>query len=164
MASSFPRILVLALLAFGAATAFAAHSKARSVEPLDAEFQIGATGTIEVSLNPPIRGVLRITVQARASATRSGRSNSASGHSSQNDPQAMTLEVTQWDRSIPYRLLSQGGRHHLFGSRPSPLVAEIDVNDLTPGVLVRVRVHRNLPLPTSSPQPDLEARAYAVVY
>jgi hypothetical protein len=147
MAPSFSRILVLALLAFGAVTAFAVHSKARSVEPLDAEFQIGASGTIEASLNPPIRGVLRITVQAKASANPS-----------------MTLEITQWDRSIPYRLLSQGGRHHLFGSRPSPLVAEIDVNDLTPGVPVRVRVHPNLPLPASSPQPDLEARAYAVVY
>jgi hypothetical protein len=76
----------------------------------------------------------------------------------------MTLEVTQWDRSIPFRLVSRSGRHHLFGSRPSPLVAEIDVNDLTPGVPVRVRVRSNLSLPTSSPQPDLEARAYAVVY
>jgi hypothetical protein len=39
------------------------------------------------------------------------------------------------------------------------LVADIDVNDLTPGVPVRVCVHSNLTDP-----PDLEARAYQVVY
>jgi hypothetical protein len=108
---------------------------------------MGASGTIEASLNPPIQGVLRIIVQAKASASRS-----------------MTLEVTQWDRSIPYRLVSQSGRHHLFGRRPSPLVAEIDVTDLTPGVPVRVCVHSNLPVPADPAQLDLEARAYAVVY
>ena len=154
MGSSASRIIFLALLAGGAASASAAHAKSASVEPLDAVFQTGASGTIETSLNPPIRGVLRVVVRAGASA--------GSRHL-QNKRQPLTLDVTQWDRPIPFRVVHQRG-HHLFGARPSLLVAEIDVNDLTPGVPVRVRVHSDLPDPSDSDPPELEARAYAVVY
>ena len=113
------------------------------------------SGTIEASLDPPIEGVLRIIVQAR---------ESAGGRPLQTDRQPPTIEVTQWDRPIPFRLVSQSGRHNLFGSRPSLLIADIDVNDLTPGVPVRVRVHSNLPASSNSAPPDLEGHAYAVVY
>ncbi len=124
MGSPASRILLLVLLAGGAASASAAHLKPASVEPLDASFGIGASGTIEASLNPPIQGVLRIIVRARESA--------GSRHP-QNQRRPLTLEVTQWDRTIPFRLVHQSG-HHLFGDRRSSLVADIDVNDLTPGV------------------------------
>ncbi|MGD1108304.1 MAG: hypothetical protein ABR865_14775, partial [Terracidiphilus sp.] len=62
---SATRILLLALLTGGAAIVYAVHSKTPSVEPLDAVFHIGASGTIEASLDPPIQGVLRIIVRAR---------------------------------------------------------------------------------------------------
>lgn len=152
MSSSAWRTLFLGLLASGAAIASAAHSKAPSIEPLDTEFHIGESGTIEASLNPPIEGVLRIIVRASASASRPQQGHSAL------ERRPLTLEVTQWDRTVPFRLVSQGG-HHLLGGRPSLLIADIDVNDLTPGVPVRVRVHSDFGNP-----PDLEARAYAVVY
>jgi hypothetical protein len=145
----------LLLLAIAAAIASAAHSKARSIEPIDVSFQVGATGTIEASLDPPIEGVLRIIVQAR---------EPAGTRPLQSDRQPPTLEVTQWDRPIPFRLVSQSGRHNLFGSHPALLVADIDVNDLTPGVPVRVRVHSNLPASSDSVPPDLEGHAYAIVY
>lgn len=161
MGSLAPRILFLALLAGGATVASAAHSKARSVEPLDTVFQVGTSGTIEASLNPPIRGVLRIIVRTRESAGRAQQDGSASPPSAH---QPVALEVTQWDRSIPFRLVSQSRLHHLFGRRSSLLVAEIDVNDLTPGVPVRVRVLSNRADPSNSAPPDLEARAYSVVY
>jgi len=148
-------VVSLLLLALAATVASAAHSKARSIEPIDASFQVGASGTIEASLDPPIEGVLRIIVQAR---------ESAGAHSLQSDRQVPTLEVTQWDRPIPFRLVSQTGHHRLFGSRPALLIAAIDVNDLTPGVPVRVRVHSNLPASSDSAPPDLEGHAYAVVY
>jgi hypothetical protein len=164
MGSSASRILFLALLASGAAIAPAAHSKAPSVEPLDAVFQIRASGIIEASLNPPIQGVLRIIVRARASAGRTRQGGSTGDPPPQSEHQPLTLEVTQWDRTIPFRLVHQSRRHILFGGRPSLLVADIDVNDLTPGVPVRVRVHSNLPALSNSAPPDLEARAYAVVY
>jgi hypothetical protein len=148
-------VVSLPLLAIAAAIASAAHSKARSIEPIDASFQVGASGTIEASLDPPIEGVLRIIVQAR---------ESAGARPLQSDRQSPTLEVTQWDRPIPFRLVSQSGRHNPFGARPPLLVADIDVNDLTPGVPVRVRVHSNLSASSNSALPDLEGHAYAVVY
>jgi hypothetical protein len=152
------------LLASGAAIASAAHSKARSVEPLDALFHIGASGTIEASLDPPIQGVLRIIVRARASAGRLQQGGSAGARPPQSEREPLTLEVTQWDRPVPFRLVNQNGRHNLVGGRPSLLIADIDVNDLTPGVPVRVCVHSNLPSSSNSDPPDLEARAYKVVY
>ncbi len=156
--------LFRSLLVCCAATAFAAHSKPASIEPLDAEFHVGASGAIEASLNPPIQGVLRIVVRARASAGRSRQGSLAGDPPPQSERQPLTLEVTQWDRPIPFRLVHQSRRHGFFGSRPSSLVAEIDINDLTPGVPVRISAHSN---PSSSPDsdpPGLEASAYAVVY
>ena len=145
----------LLLLVIAAAIASAAHSKARSIEPIDAAFQVGASGTIEASVDPPIQGVLRIIVQARVSA---------GARPLQSDHNSLTFEVMQWDRPIPFRLVNQTGRHNLFGSRPALLVADIDVNDLTPGVPVRVSVHSNIPASSDSAPPDLEGHAYAVVY
>jgi hypothetical protein len=163
---SASRALFLALLACGAAIASAAHSKPRSIEPLDASFHSGASGTIEASLDPPIQGVLRIIVQTKASAGRPQQSGSVGVPAPQSESQPLTLEVTQGDRPVPFRLANQSGRHNLFGGRPSPplLVADIDVNDLTPGVPVRVSIHSNLANPPSAAPPDFEAHAYAVTY
>jgi hypothetical protein len=160
-------VILLALLALTAAIASAAHSKARSIEPIDASFDVGDSGTIEASLDPPIEGVLRIIVQSREST--GGRVRPQAGASTAagllpGDLHSLTLEVVQWDRPIPFRLVSQSGHHNLFGSRPALLVADIDVNDLTPGVPVHVRVHSNLPTSPNSAPPDLEGHAYAVVY
>ncbi|MEI9967306.1 MAG: hypothetical protein WDM87_01240 [Terracidiphilus sp.] len=164
IASPIACVVSLSLLAITATIASAAHSKARSIEPIDASFEIGASGTIEASIDPPIEGVLRIIVQARESAGQHQQRGSAGASSSQNDRQPPTLEVTQWDRPIPFRFVSQSGHHSLFGSRPALLVADIDVNDLTPGVPVHVRVHSNLPASSNSAPPDLEGHAFAIVY
>jgi hypothetical protein len=153
------RILFLATLAGAATIASAVHSKAPSVEPLDAVFHIGASGTIEASLDPPIQGVLRIIVRAGASAGRPQPGGSAGVRSPQSERQSLTLEVTQSDRPVPFRLVNQSGRHNLVGGRPPLLVADIDVYDLTPGVPVRVCVHSNLEDPS-----NLEGRAYAIAY
>ena len=155
-------VVSVTLLAIAAGVAFAAHSKARSVEPIDASFQVGGSGTIEASLDPPIQGVLRIIVQARE--TTGDRARHQQDGSPQSDRNSLTLEVMQWDRPIPFRLFNQTGRHSLFGSRPALLIADIDVNDLTPGVPVRVRVHSNLPASSNSDPPDLEGHAFAIVY
>ena len=160
-------VVSLLLLAIAAAIASAAHSKARSIEPIDASFEVGASGTIEASLDPPIEGVLRIIVQARESTggrVRHQQDDSAGAVLSQSDRNSLTLEVMQWDRPIPFRLVNQSGRHNPFAARPALLVADIDVNDLTPGVPVRVRVHSNLPDSPNSAPPDLEGHAYAIVY
>src|SRR6202167_1042344 len=67
IAGTIACVVSLSLRAIAAAIASAAHSKARSIEPIDASFQVGDSGTIEASLDPPIEGVLRIIVQARES-------------------------------------------------------------------------------------------------
>lgn len=154
-----PWALFLLLLAGCAAVASAAHSKPRSIELLDVVFQTTAPGTIEASLDPPIEGVLRIVVHTGASGSQPQSNGSAGASTAQDSDQPFTLEVTQSDRPIPFRLVSQSRRHQQAGSDPLLLVAEIDVFDLTPGVPVRVRVHSNLTAP-----PDLDGRAYAVVY
>ena len=164
MGSSVSRILFLALLAGGAVSASAAHSKARSVEAIDADFHIGASGTIEASLDPPIQGVLRIVVRASPSAGRPQEGSSAGALPPQSERQNLTLEVTQWDRPVPFRVVNQSGRHNLFGGRSSLLVADIDVNDLTPGVPVHVCVHSNLTNLSNAAPPDFEAHAYAIAY
>lgn len=164
IASPITCVVSLSLLAITATNASAAHSKARSIEPIDASFQVGDSGTIEASLDPPIQGVLRIVVQTRESAGQHQQRGSAGAGSSQSDRQPPTIEVTQWDRPIPFRLVSRSGRHNPFAARPALLVADIDVNDLTPGVPVRVSVHSNPPASSTSAPPDLEGHAFAVVY
>jgi len=156
---SASRIVFVALLAGAAAFAFAIHSKPRSVEALDAVFHVGPSGTIEASLDPPIQGVLRIIVRAGATAGRPQPDGSAGVRPSQSQFQSLTLEVTQSDRPVPFRLVNQSGRHNLVGGRPPLLVADIDVYDLTPGVPVRVCVHSNLEDPS-----NLEGHAYAIAY
>jgi hypothetical protein len=168
LASLVLALLVVALSVGGVAIASGVHSKAPSVEPIDAVFHIAASGTIEASLEPPIEGVLRIIVRSASRAgTSSGRpqpDGSIGPRQPQSEFQPITLEVTQSDRPIPFRLVDQSGRHNLFGGRPSLLVADIDVNDLTPGMPVHVSIHSSLSTASNSAPLDLEARAYQVVY
>jgi hypothetical protein len=152
-------LLLLALLAGGAAVAFAARSKPRSISALDAVFQATAPGTIEASLNPPIEGVLRIVVRAGTSRGRPRTYGSAGSRPSQSADRAFSLEVSQSDRPIPFRLVGQSDRHKPARGARSLFVADIDVNDLTPGLPVRVRIHSTLANP-----PDLEGSAFQVVY
>ena len=152
--------VVLAVLLAAGVLSAAAGSKPRSVQLLGATFHTTAPGTIEAKLNPPIEGVLRIVVRAGASGSSQSQSNGPAGGSAMGKAgQPFTLEVTQSDRPIPFRLVSLSGRHHPDGAGSSSLVAEIDVNDMTPGMPVSVRVHSNLADP-----PDLDGRAYQVIY
>ena len=150
---------VLAVLLAASVLSAAAGSKPRSVQLLSATFRTTAPGTIEAKLDPPIEGVLRIVVRAGASGGQPQTNGSAGRRAFEDAGQSFTLEVTQSERPIPFRLVSLNGRHHSDGAGSSSLVAEIDVNDLTPGMPVRVRVHLNLADP-----PDLDGRAYQVIY
>ncbi len=129
-----------------------------SIEPVDADFQLTAPGVLEARFDPPIRGVLRIVVlerepeggtQARAAAAPTAGSN-----------HRFTLEITQAGRPIPLRrdAVESDGTGTL-SAQPSWAVAEIDINDLTPGIPLRVRFHSN-----ENPQATLEGSAYQVIY
>ena len=129
-----------------------------SIEPVDADFQLTAPGLLEARIDPPIRGVLRVVVIEREAkgGTQPGTADSAPAGSKNR----FTLEITQAGRPIPLR---PGGieseDNGALNAQSSWAVAEIDINDLTPGIPLRVRFHSN-----ENPQAALEGSAYQVIY
>jgi len=111
-----------------------------SIEPVDADFESTDSGALEASLDPPIEGVVRVVVRPR---------DAGSALANPKGTQPFTLEAMQYGRPIPVRLDSGSGSQWVVG--------EIDVNDLTPGVPLKVTLEAN-----SSTQTSLQASAYAV--
>lgn len=130
-----------------------------SIEPVDADFQATAPATIEASFDPPIEGVLRVVFEQRAPANQTLSSGDANAHPGETATPAFTLEVTQSGRPIPVRIDDREYPGAAAHSRPIWFAAEMDVNDLTPGLPVRVRFHSNL-----SESSDLKGSAFQVVY
>jgi hypothetical protein len=126
----------------------------QAVEIVDADFHSTDSGALEASFNPPIEGVVRLILRPRASIDEAaGPPNGRTA--GDNTAQAFTLDASQSGRSIPVRLDDSNKLVRSMGWT----VAEIDVNDLTPGVPLVVRFHSN-----STDMAALEARAYAVEY
>lgn len=128
-----------------------------SIEPIQAAFQSTAPGTIEARINPPIEGVLRVIVQAEMPGGE-GSGNLSTDIAGQNAANPFVLEATQSGRPIPLRM-GDGDSSSFVSDGASWAVAEIDVDDLTPGIPVRVSFQSNEKVP-----PTLEGRAYQVVY
>ena len=123
----------------------------QAVEIVDADFQSTDSGALQASFNPPIEGVVRLILRPRISADREfGPSSGGSA----DDAQDFTVDATQYGRSIPVRLDDNKLERSMGWT-----VAEIDVNDLTPGVPLVVRFHSN-----STGMGSLQASAYAVEY
>lgn len=130
----------------------------KSIEPVDADFHLAASGELEASFDPPIEGVLRVTVRERAPDEGSSLDSADAYPAGQNH--RFTFEITQADRPIPLRPESVGSDgESSFNARLSWAVAEIDVNDLTPGIPLRVRI-----LCDEKSAATLEASAYQVIY
>ncbi len=129
-----------------------------SIEPVDADFHLTAPGVLEARFDPPIQGVLRIVVIERD--PKGGIQTGTAGSAPAGSRNRFTLEITQAGRPIPLR---PGGIESdvngTLNAQPSWAVAEIDVNDLTPGIPLRVRFHSN-----ENPQAALEGSAYQVIY
>jgi hypothetical protein len=125
-----------------------------SVEIVDADFHSTDSGALEGSFNPPIEGVVRVILRPSASTSQSFPSLKGDGARG-NRAQAFTLDASQYGRPVPVRLDDGSELEHSMGWT----IAEIDVNDLTPGVPLVVRFHSN-----SSDMSGLEASAYAVNY
>ncbi len=129
-----------------------------SIEPVDADFQLTAPGVLEARFDPPIQGVLRIVVIERE--PKGGIQTGTAGSAPAGSRNRFTLEITQAGRPIPLR---PGGIESdvngTLNAQPSWAVAEIDINDLTPGIPLRVRFHSN-----GNPQAELEGSAYQVIY
>ena len=130
-----------------------------SIEPVDAEFDLTAPGVLEARIDPPIQGVLRIVVREREPVGRT-QAGTAAGAPAPGSGNRFTLEITQAGRPIPLRLDGvESDGNGALSAQPSWAVAEIDVNDLTPGIPLRVRFHSN-----EDPQATLEGSAYQVIY
>jgi hypothetical protein len=135
-----------------------------SIEPVDADFHLTAPGVLEARFDPPIRGVLRIVVLERepGGKTQTGTAAPPGGTyaPAAGSGNRFTLEITQAGRPIPLR---PGGveseANGTLSAQPSWAVAEIDINDLTPGIPLRVRFQSN-----GDPQATLEGSAYQVIY
>ena len=130
-----------------------------SIDPVDADFHLTAPGVLEARIDPPIQGVLRIVVLERepGGGTQIGTTAGAPAAGSRS---RFTLEITQAGRPIPLRpggVESDG--NGTLSAQPSWAVAEIDINDLTPGIPLRVRFQSN-----EDPQATLEGSAYQVIY
>lgn len=126
-----------------------------SIEPVDADFETTAPGVLEAHFDPPIRGVLRIVVLQRE--PEGGTQTEAGAVDSSN---RFTVEITQAGRPIPLRpggleSNADGG----LGAQPPWTFVEVDVNDLTPGIALRVRIRSH-----GDPQATLEGSAYQVIY
>jgi len=130
----------------------------KSIEPVDADFRLAASGVLEASFDPPIEGVLRVIV--RESASDGGRSPNSPDASAQGQNHRFTFEITQSDRPIPLRPEPSGSDgESIFNVGLSWAVAEIDINDLTPGIPLRVRV-----LCDEKSAATFEGSAYQVIY
>ena len=125
-----------------------------SVEVVDADFHSTDSGVLEGSFNPPIDGEVRLVLRPRTPANQVSASL-ASGSGGGNAAQGFSLDVEQYGRPIPVHLDDESKLEHSMGWT----VAEIDVNDLTPGVPLVVRFHSS-----SADAGSLEATAYAVEY
>jgi hypothetical protein len=125
-----------------------------SIEPIQAAFQSTAPGIIEARIDPPIEGVLRLVVQAHAPQGQPSQSPSAgAGH---NAASPFVLKATQSGRPIPLRT---GDTDSALSEGSSWAIAEIDVDDLTPGIPLSISFQTN-----DAQMHDLEGRAYEVVY
>jgi hypothetical protein len=127
----------------------------RSIEPINANFQLTAPGVLEARIDPPIQGVLRVIVRESDSG---GGPATADPHASRNH--RFTLEITQGGRPIPLRPEGAGSDgESTLSAGLSWAVAEIDVNDLTPGVPLRVLFRSD-----EKSAVTLEGSAYQVIY
>ena len=131
----------------------------RSIEPVDADFHLTAPGVLEARIDPPIQGVLRIVVLDRGPEGRT-QTGTAAGAPAAGSNNRFTIEIMQADRPIPLRLGGvESDGNGILSAQPSWAVAEIDVNDLTPGIPLRVRFRCN-----EDPRATLEGSAYQVIY
>jgi len=126
-----------------------------AIEPIDADFHLTAPGVLEARFDPPIRGVLRVIVSESAS---SGDPPKVDPHASGNHH--LTLEINQGGRPIPLRPEGTGSDgESILNAGLSWAIAEIDVNDLTPGVPVHVLFRSD-----EKSAMTLDGTAYQVIY
>jgi hypothetical protein len=138
----------------------------RSIQPVDADFHLTAPGVLEARIDPPIEGVLRVVIcenapgGVRESVSGGGQPMVNSQAPAASHDHRLTLEITQGGRPIPLRPEGTGSDgESTLSAGLSWAVAEIDVNDLTPGVPLHVLFRSD-----EKSAVTLEGSAYQVIY
>jgi hypothetical protein len=127
----------------------------RTIEPWRADFKTIERATIEASIPPPGKGVLRVIMRERTPDGYLRRTWAGGPPNGTNMAKVFTIEATQDGRTIPVRI----DYDKIVWSGMSWAVGEIDVSDLTPSEPVTIRFHS-----TEKDPVKLEGTAYQVVY
>jgi hypothetical protein len=127
----------------------------RAIDPLTAEFHATSPGSIEASIQPPNKGVLRVIMRQRTPDGYIRRTWAGGPPNGENMGKVFTIEATQERRSIPVKF----DYDKIIWSGLSWAVGEIKSADLTPGKPVLVRFHS-----AEKDSGQLDGAAYQVVY
>lgn len=126
-----------------------------SIQPIPSEFHTTAPSTIEASIEPPAKGVLRVIMRERTPDGYLRRTWAGGPPSGQNMANVFTIEATQEGRTVPVHV----DYDKIVWSGLSWAVGEIKAGDLDPRKPVQIRFHS-----AEKDAVKLEAAAYRVVY
>jgi hypothetical protein len=125
------------------------------IHPVTADFHSSAPKTIEASIEPPARGMLRVIMRQHNPDGTIRRTWAGGPPNGENMGKVFTIDATQEGRVIPVKI----DYDKIIWSGLSWAVGEIDVRDLTPGKPIIVRFHSAEKDPIT-----LEGAAFQVVY
>jgi hypothetical protein len=126
-----------------------------SIQAIPSDFHTTAPSTIEASIQPPAKGVLRVIMRERTPDGYLRRTWAGGPPNGQNMAKVFTIEATQEGRVIPVHV----DYDKIVWSGLSWAVGEIKVTDLNPNKPVQIRFHSAEKDPVK-----LEATAYQVMY
>ena len=109
----------------------------RSIAPLPISFRDAGAGSIEASVVPSTHGVLRVIVQETTPGGQLRRTWAGGPPSGENMGKVFAFSASQNGRTIPVRI----DYDKVIWSGLSWAAAEIDANDLTPGIPLLLRFH-----------------------
>ncbi|HEX8813571.1 MAG TPA: hypothetical protein VF742_16415, partial [Terracidiphilus sp.] len=127
----------------------------REIQPVTADFHTVAPATIEASIQPPAKGVLRVIMRQRTPQGEIRRTWAGGPPNGANMAKVFTIEASQNGKALPVRI----DYDKIVWSGLSWAVGEIDVTGLAPNQPVLVRFHS-----TEKDPVVLEGAAYQVVY
>jgi hypothetical protein len=127
----------------------------KSIQPIAVEFHTIAPSTIEASIQPPSKGVLRVIMRERTPDGYIRRTWAGGPPNGANMKDIFTLNATQGGRAIPIGI----DYDKVVWSGLSWAVGEIRAADLGPNQPVLVRFHSNERDPVK-----LDGAAYQVMY
>jgi hypothetical protein len=127
----------------------------RSIQPVTAEFHTTAPSTIEASIRPSAKGVLRVIMREHAPDGSIRRTWAGGPPNGENMAKVFTIEATQNGHTVPVGL----DYDKIVWSGLSWAVGEIKATDLAPNTPVLVRFHSAEKDPVT-----LDGAAYQVEY